>query len=259
MQSMLAALDRKRGELDALAVRSDRNEMPRAPTPFILFEGRAALELGSSIALWPWLRNTAPEGAGQPVLTLPGWLATDASTLLLRRYLRALGYHAHRWGQGRNAGPDPALARALAERVAGLADRHGRSVSLVGWSLGGVYARELARRRPELVTRVITLASPLNTRLADEVASSFEVLGPDRLRLRDSRRRPVPLTALFSRSDGIVPWRAARIEEGPYRESIEIVASHTGMGHHPASLRIIADRLAEPARGWRPYRGLSAR
>ena len=251
----LATLTRAAAVSDFPALDSQRQAMRRAPTRYLALEGRAWLEFGGALAAWPWLRGIVREGGGDPVLVLPGWLAGDGSTLLLRRFLRSLGYFAHGWRLGRNLDPGPERARALVARLGEIAARHSRPVSLVGWSLGGVYARELARRRPELVRRVITLASPLRSPLADAVGGSFgQVLGPDRLRLRDARRPAIPLSALYSKTDGIVDWRSARLEKGPYQESIELPSSHCGMGHHPAALVVIADRLAEPVRGWRPYR-----
>lgn len=230
--------------------------MRRAPTAYVALEARAGFEFGGALVAWPWLRSTVPDAGGDPVLVVPGWMAADGSTLLLRRFLRSLGYFAHGWRLGRNIDPGPDRARALVARLGEIASRHSRPVSLVGWSLGGIYARELARRRPDLVRRVITLASPLRSPLADAVGRSFaEVLGRDRMRLRDARRDAIPISALYSRTDGIVDWRAAQLENGPHQESIELASSHCGMGHHPAALAVIADRLAEPVRGWRPYSG----
>jgi pimeloyl-ACP methyl ester carboxylesterase len=160
-----------------------------------------------------------------------------------------LGYWAHGWRQGRKADPGSSLAAALGDRVSALADRHGEPVSLIGWSLGGVYARELARRRPEHVARLVTLASPLRTQLAAGIGHLFEIaLGPARA---DAL---LPTSALYSRSDGIVNWRIAQADPGLRRENIAIETSHCGFGHHPAALLVVADRLAEPLDGWQPYR-----
>src|SRR5690349_8104798 len=115
---------------------------PRAG--LLLLETRALLELAALLPAYPFLRR-APRGDGHPVLVLPGFMASDFSTRTLRRFLRDLGYAAHGWKLGRNVGPSPELVGRLVERLQELRARHGRRISLIGWSLGGIYARELAR------------------------------------------------------------------------------------------------------------------
>src|SRR5204863_2180670 len=118
------------------------NERILPPSPVLLaLEGRAWLEFAALVPALPLLAR-APCGDGHPVLVLPGWLANDRSTWALRWFLRNRGYHVHGWKLGRNLGP----TAALAERFTALRARHGRRLSLIGWSLGGIYARELARR-----------------------------------------------------------------------------------------------------------------
>lgn len=233
---------------------------PIAPPPrsLLLLEGRAVLELAALLPAWPILRR-APRGDGHPVLVLPGFLGSDLSTRPLRAFLRERGYAAHGWKLGRNTGPSPEIAAAMARRLADLVDRHGRRVSLVGWSLGGVYARELARRFPTHVRQVITLASPFRD---VEAANVPRALVRRRRRLPDEsayRTRlaepiPVPSTAILSRTDGVVAWRSCREEPGPLSETLEVAASHLGMGFHPVVLLLIADRLAQPEDAWRPFR-----
>jgi pimeloyl-ACP methyl ester carboxylesterase len=221
----------------------------RLPSPKLVLELRAGLEMASSLAVLPWLRANARPALPGGVLVLPGWGAGDGSTALLRRFLRSLGYWAHGWRQGRNLDPDQKLASALGDRLAQLADRHGAPVSLIGWSLGGVYARELAQRRPQHVARLVTLASPLRTQLAAGIGRHFErALGAAEGNVS------LPTSALYSRSDGIVNWRIAQAEPGRRRESIAIETSHCGFANHPAALLVIADRLAEPLEAWQPYR-----
>ena len=196
-------------------------------------ESRALWEAGALLPALPLLA-LAPRGDGHPVLVLPGFMASDRSTAILRRFLAGLGYRVHGWNLERNLGPTPEIREGLVARLREVA-AEGRRVSLVGWSLGGVYARELARRFPSSVRLVITLGSPF----------------------RDPRERvaelPVPATAVYSRSDGIVPWRRCVDDEGARRESVEVDSSHLGMGHHPRVLMIVADRLAQPLGHWRPY------
>jgi pimeloyl-ACP methyl ester carboxylesterase len=226
----------------------------------LALEGRAGLELASLFTALPLL-ELAPRGDGHPVLVLPGWLASDFSTGALRWFLRRRGYHAHGWRLGRNHGPMPDLVQGLARRFVEISERHGRRVSLVGWSLGGIYARELARHFPDRVRQVITLASPFRYPEASNAAVLFRRLhagrpsayGPNDVRAQLSSSLPVPATSIYSRSDGIVAWRSCIEQEGPGRQNVEVMSSHCGMGHHPVALHVIADRLAQPEDGWRPY------
>jgi len=224
-------------------------------------EGRAWLEFVSLVPALPLL-GRAPEGDGHPVLVMPGWLAGDASTRALRWFLRRRGYHAHAWRLGRNGGPTPELIAGMSERLHSLHARHGRKVSMIGWSLGGIYARELARRFPEMVRQVITLASPFRDTTATAVSRLYRsgLIRPPRtpdpdVEVQRRLRTPlaVPSSSLYSRTDGIVAWQSCIDEPGPTRENIAIRASHCGIGHHPAALRVIADRLAQPEGEWRPY------
>src|SRR5215813_3849966 len=136
-----------------------RTSRPPSRT-LLLLEGRAIQELGAFILLRPWL-GAAPRGDGHPVLVFPGLLASDFSTQPLRSFLKTQGYAVHGWKQGRNLGLRPGVESEMLERVDELHDRHGRrKISLIGWSLGGIYARQLAKRRPDAVRCVVTLGSP---------------------------------------------------------------------------------------------------
>jgi pimeloyl-ACP methyl ester carboxylesterase len=226
----------------------------------LALEGRAWFELASLLPALPLLER-APRGDGHPVLVLPGLLASDQSTRALRWFLRRRGYHVHPWRLGRNLGPTPELIQALGQRFLAVRNRHQRKVSLVGWSLGGIYARELARHFSGEVRQVITLASPFRDTTATNVARIFRLTRAGRTPMphdpeTHARLRtppPVPVTCLYSRTDGIVAWQSCLEEEGPQRQNIEIPSSHIGMGHHPAALYIIADRLAQPEGVWRPF------
>jgi hypothetical protein len=224
----------------------------------VLLESRALLEYGAGIAALPLLQ-LAPTGDGHPVLVFPGMGASDASTEPLRRFLRGRGYLAHAWRLGRNLGPTPEVIHQSRARIRALRQRHGRRVSLIGWSLGGIYARELAKEVPEDVRLVITLGTPFAGHpRATNAWRLFEALhgrrhhAPGHL---DSIRRPppVPTTSIYSRTDGIVSWQCSVEREGPRAENVEVEASHTGMGVHPAVLYAIADRLAQPEGAWRPF------
>ncbi|HBZ71252.1 MAG TPA: alpha/beta hydrolase [Deltaproteobacteria bacterium] len=230
----------------------------RPPRTLLFLEGRAVLEFAALVPALPVLRR-APRGDGQPVLVLPGLMASDLSTRALRRFLQRLGYPAYGWGLGRNLGPSQQIARGLAQCLEELRRRHNRPVSLIGWSLGGIYARELARRFPDDVRQVITLASPFRDPEATNVPAALLArrrLHPDERQFRERLGAPlaVPSTAIYSRSDGIVSWWSCREEPGPESENIEVASSHLGMGHHPVVLLTIADRLSQPENAWKPFR-----
>jgi len=244
-------------------VSSDPHWDTLGPPPLAMFaleQVRAVRELAAFRARRALLR-TAPRGDGHAVLVLPGLFAGDFSTAPLRSFLRELGYDARGWKLGINRGPTAALRKQLEERLLHLADRHGRTVSLVGWSLGGIYARELARSHPDRVRRVVTLASPFRDISATH-ATRLMALRPGGRPLGEAHavraflRQPIPVpsTSVYSRSDGIVHWQSCLEEDGPQRESVEVSSSHTGMGFHAQVLAVIADRLALPEGAWRPFR-----
>jgi pimeloyl-ACP methyl ester carboxylesterase len=216
------------------------------------------MELQAFFATYPLLRR-APCGDGHPVLVLPGLATSDVSTRPLRTYLKAQGYAVHGWKRGVNRGPRPGVEAEMDARLADLAQRHQRKVSLIGWSLGGVYAREMARRAPELVRQVITLGSPFaNEPRATNAWRLYELMSgrkvddwPDRERMR--LPPPVPSTAIYSRTDGIVAWQGCREREGQVTQNIEVEGSHCGLGHNPAVVYAIADRLAVPEGEWWPF------
>jgi hypothetical protein len=192
-----------------------------------------------------------PRGDGEPVVVLPGYRASDASTFVLRSYLGLLGYDARGWGLGRNAGDVRELVPRMIDRVADLAAACGCSVRLVGWSLGGVIARETARERPDLVARVVTLGSPVvggpkYTLVADYYRRQGFDLDAIEAAIAERNRIPleVPVTAIYSRNDGVVAWRACVDASGGDVEHVEVTTTHLGLGFAPDVFRIIAQRLA---------------
>ena len=229
------------------------------PSPWLLMaECRAIPELGAYFAAQPILQRIAP-GDGHPVLVLPGMGGDDGSTWPLRTFLQRLGYATYPWCQGRNIA-NFAIEDALASRLRELREQHGRSISLVGWSLGGVYARELAKREPRSVRQVITLGTPFTGHpfagngllLYRFLTGKKPSLDPRWYSLKHPP--PVPTTSIYSRTDGMVNWRCSLNEPGRHVENIEVRTSHCGMGHHPLALYVVADRLAQPEGQWRRFR-----
>lgn len=233
------------------------------PPPLGLFareQGRAAYEF---VSLLPGRRRLAglPRGDGHPVLVLPGLFAGDLSTAPLRRFLRRLCYDARGWKLGVNLGPTAELREKLDTRLASMCERHGRSVSIVGWSLGGIYARMLAVAHPERVRQVITLATPFRditathaSRIVPRMPGGRETTGARAIQEYLRQPVPVPATSIYSKSDGIVAWRSCLQDEGPQHENVEVDCSHTGMGWHVQVLQVVADRLGQDEHAWRPYR-----
>jgi dienelactone hydrolase len=222
---------------------------------------RAAAEYGMFLASAP-LFTQLPRGDGHPVLVLPGLLAADGSTRALRGQLRRLGYYVHGWRLGRNIGPTAQAVRGMRERLDDLHRRPGRPVTLLGWSLGGIFARDLARSRPDAVRQVITLGSPFRlarqsqsrAHRAFQAYSHLHVEQRDLPLERDVPPLTVPATSIYSRLDGIVAWRACLDEPSALAENIAVHSSHFGMGHHPAVIWAVADRLAQPEGSWTPFR-----
>jgi pimeloyl-ACP methyl ester carboxylesterase len=224
-----------------------------------LLELRTGWELAAGIVALPWLR-LAPRGDGHPVLVLPGLVASDRSTRLMRDFLTRRGYDVHGWGLGRNYGPRGSVVQAMLATVDRLHATRGRRVSLIGQSLGGAYARWLAKQRPDAVRCVITLGSPIgghphasNARRIYEFTSGETAADPNRWR-EIAQAPPVPATAIYSRSDGIVAWQdSVEPSNAAHAESIRVLSSHVGMAVHPAVLYVLAERLAQPEGQWQPF------
>ena len=224
----------------------------------MMLEGRAPLEFAAMLAATPWLRRL-PRGDGHPVVVFPGLAANDFTTLALRKFLGQLGYATHPWGQGFNFGPRVGVLARCNAHVRALSERAGRPVSLIGWSLGGIYAREVAKESHAQVRCVITLGTPFTGHpRATRAWRLFEVLSGqdvhDPAVLAQVRNPPpVPTTSIYSRSDGIVAWQCSVNEPAPLAENIEVHASHFGMGLNPIALYAIADRLAQPSGAWKAF------
>jgi hypothetical protein len=226
----------------------------------LLAEARGIFEFNASLLLSPLLLR-APRGDGHPVLALPGFLASDLSMAPMRRYLSELGYDSYAWQMGRNIGGVSRMRAALRDRLTEIHDATRRKVSIVGWSLGGVYARHLALQAPDLVRYVITLGSPFAndvtatnaTRLYEALSGETVAADPE-LREAIAGDLPVPTTSIYSRSDGIVNWRTCLLRPSDTAENIEVhLASHVGLGVNPAALWAVADRLAQSEGQFRQF------
>ncbi len=239
-----------------------RDTRPIKPPSLALLasEGRGLLDIPALFAAAPFLA-TAPRGKRHPVMVLPGLGADDTSTTAIRGFLERLGYQVEGWGRGRNIRAPDADLQAIAARVVKLHAESGAKVSLVGWSRGGIIAREVARHVPDAVRMVITLGSPFAAPGASNVKTIWRFLTgekytpptPERIG-RLARPLPVPSTSIYTRADGVVAWRACLEEEGEGRENIEVVTTHIGLGFHAPALWVIADRLAQREGEWKPFR-----
>ncbi|MEN9805996.1 MAG: hypothetical protein RL756_504 [Pseudomonadota bacterium] len=225
---------------------------PIAPPSIVnvLLEARAGGELAMLLPQWPMLRLMAPKGAGR-VIVLPGFLADDRWTWLLRQFLRDLGYQVEPWSLGVNRGPLMDYVTAISSRLEQDAAAGVENASLVGWSRGGLIAREVARDVPHLVRSVVTLGSPVRgghtgTRIGPWVVSTSGVSSRFISNWFDERsQRPiqVPVTSIYSRSDGVVSWKACRDESTPGLRHQEIESSHIGLVANAGVYRAVAEAL----------------
>ena len=252
-----------------MTARTQRAPAPTAPygAPSWLLLGsepmRAACEFAGALFVNP---ERLPQGDGHPVVLFPG-LAADACAMRpLRDLCRRLGYDAHDWGRGWNTGPsgdvDEWLA-ALTADITALVGHDRQRVSLIGWSLGGIYAREVAKRLGASKARqVITLGTPFTCNVEHTRAGFlYRLVNGSRapvsaeLARRVAAAPDIPSTSIYSRTDGVVAWQACVQARGHRRtENIEVSGSHTGLVWNTAVLEVIADRLSQPQNAWRPHR-----
>jgi pimeloyl-ACP methyl ester carboxylesterase len=234
--------------------------LPPPSTTLRLLEARLVPEFGAYWLMRPWLSAVAPPGDGHLVLVLPGLLADDSSTYALRSFLTSHGYAAFGWELGRNFGMRGNLERDMLARIDELFERCGqRRISLVGWSLGGLYARQLAKIVPDRVRCLISLGSPFaGSPKSTNAWRTYEIVSGSKIEDQDmldtlAAPPPVPTTSIFSRTDGICAWQACLNKDGPQAENIEVNGSLCGLGHHPAVVYAIADRLAQPEGAWKKF------
>ncbi len=235
-----------------------------------LMEWRALGEMALLPSSLPLLAQ-APHGDGHPVLLLPGFMGDESSLVALKTFLKNRGYDVQTWGFGRNVGFQSKHAQAVEQKIRHLHHTSGRTVSLVGWSLGGVFALYGAHQAPECVRGVITLGSPVNVDpegsrspalvkamyriVAHRMGPDAHALQPRAKKLRERQPLPLPMSCLYSLTDGVVPPQEATIDGDPARhENIRVPGSHTGLGFNPLVLCIVADRLAQPEGAWAPFK-----
>ena len=225
----------------------------------MMLEARAHWEAMALAAVSPWL-SRMPSGDGHAVLVFPGLGANDMSTLALRRFLRQHRYTAYGWEQGFNLGPRDGVLERCRARIEALHKKHRGKISLIGWSLGGIYAREMAKELPDLVRCVITLGTPFTGHPKATNAWRFYQLvsgqhpHDEELLAQVRRPPPVPTTSIYSKTDGVVAWQCSiNPMRHAHTENIEVHASHIGMGMNPMAMYAIADRLRQDPDHWRRF------
>ena len=243
----------------------DANPAARPPSRLLALAepSRALFELASFYALRPAM-SLLPKGDGHGVLVLPGFMASDSSTRPMRSLLSVLGYDTQGWNLGRNVRVDNGRVDAMKLCLEAMHERTGGKVSIVGWSLGGVFARELAKMMPDKVRLVISLGSPISDdRNHTNAARLFEWLNgkePEPVQRGMFTgldvAPPVPTTSILTKTDGVVAWRGSvqtKSDPAEQSENIEVLASHCGLGVNPSVMLAIADRLAQAEGTWQPF------
>lgn len=240
--------------------------MPSPSKILLLLEvSRSIFEYMYSIFFSPTLYLISPKGDNHPVIVFPGLGASDGSTEYMRSYLTTLGYSVYSWGLGRNIGPRNGLDSLLTDiecKIKEVSKEHnGSKVSLIGWSLGGIYAREIAKICPDLIRQVITLGTPFKgDATSSNVTFLYDMLSNDKSHYDPyiidvvSKKPDVPFTSIYSKTDGVVHWTSSIEEDSDISENIEIpCSSHLGLGHNYVSMYIIADRLSQSEHDWKHW------
>lgn len=201
-------------------------------------------------------------GDGHPVLVLPGLLGNDLATSSLRTFIGKIGYAPYGWEMGTNMGDIRKLNKLL-KKIEDLHEKHQTKVSLIGWSLGGVYARQLGKRRPDLIRQIITMGAPFaNIEQSNNAAWFYKLINNNRplseedqaWKLNIPAPAPVPTTAIYSKTDGIVPWQSCMEDpEDMWHQNIEVQGSHFGLPYIPAVWIVVEDRLKFNQRNWQYF------
>lgn len=219
---------------------------------------RALFEFATYIP-YKFVNRIPKNGDGHPVLILPGFMASDSSTVPLRGFVHQLGYNVYGWGAGRN-NANEAYLEMLTDKVDIIFEKNQQPISIIGWSLGGVFARQLAKVRPHKIRQVITLGSPFKDVIrANNAKWMYDLINRDKesqtvtQALLDDlpNPAPVPTTAIYSKQDGVVPWQLCmEQQENAIHQNIEVRGSHLGLGVNLTVLQIIADRLQYSEENW---------
>ena len=239
-------------------------DAPLVPPPHIglaVTEAHRAFAEFASLAYTRRFLNRMPKGDGHAIVLLPGFLGDDGYNAPLRKYLGRLGYQALGWAQGRNLGPRGDLLDRALDYINDLAEETGGKVSLIGHSLGGIYARELAKELPDQIRQVISLGSPFGEGrdTGSYPRRLFSALNPDEditiAQHTLTQPPPVPTTAVYSKGDGVTAWQTT-IQEGrhPQVQNIQVWGSHCGMTINPMVWFLLAERLAQEDGAWQPFR-----
>jgi pimeloyl-ACP methyl ester carboxylesterase len=235
--------------------------IPPPPMGLALTEAARAVAEFTALGLSRRALKRMPAGDGHGVMVMPGFLGDDGYNGSLRKYLNGLGYHCIGWEQGRNLGPRDDLLERLVAHIVHLAEFTGGKVTLIGHSLGGIYARELAKEIPQQVRQVITLGSPFGegrhtgsypSRLFNLMNPSAEIPIDQELL---SEPPPMPTTAVFSKGDGVCNWLSC-YQRGRHQQvqSVQVWGSHCGLTMNPMVWLLLADRLAQAEDDWKPFR-----
>ncbi len=237
----------------------DSEEIKRPSIVLGLTEGiRAMVDFGWYFPYRLWTKNEGG-GDGHPVLILPGFMASDFSTIPLRSFIHHLGYSVYGWGEGRNFAHADYI-EMLTQKMERIYEKHQEPITIIGWSLGGVYARQLAKHSPDSVRQVIVMGSPFKgVTKSNNAAWMYELLKKSNVVSSDLDHAlwedipfpaNVPTTAIFTKEDGVVPWELCMEDEDEWHQNIQVRGSHLGLGVNPLVLQIIADRLKYDKGNW---------
>jgi hypothetical protein len=230
---------------------------------------KATIELTLGYATQEHLQRITPPSESRPIIVIPGFLGADWTTAYLRGFLMRKGHDAYGWHGGINTGPNERVLGHLDQHLDTIANaHHGQKITLIGHSLGGVFAREMARAYPEYIEQVITLGSPFGAGLHPNginqlVRLAFALInGSDHFFMTDKEFAkqaatppPVPTTSIYSRGDGIVNWKTCLNPTTQKKtQNIEVIGSHCGLVVNPLTMIVCADRLANAdKKRWKPF------
>ena len=238
--------------------------LPKRPSFlwYLTEPARALTEFGLSYS-YANLNPSSKRGDGHPVLVIPGFMGNKSSTTMLRNYVGSLGYSVYDWGLGRNLGKVEDIDLLLS-RVEEISTYHKTPVSIIGWSLGGVFARQIAKENPVLVRQVITLGSPFRNVIESNNATWLytTLFGDQKVKDLDhsllhnfALPAPLPTTAIYTKEDGIVPWEACmEMEVDDFHQNIQVRGSHCGLGMNSSVFMVIEDRLRYSINNWQHFK-----